>query len=165
MFQWFQKQWRELRKSMPGRRFQELHERRQASRQSPFRQRLGLGIGCLVVIAGIAMVPLPGPGWPIVLVGAGLLARESSRAARALDWVEVRFRGLLSWGVCRWQRASFGLRCIVVVIVLAVLGTGAWVVWRLTPLPERVDELLTDDSTPRLSPTNFALVTTATLCL
>jgi hypothetical protein len=111
------------------------------------------------------MMPLPGPGWPIVLLGAALLARESSRAARALDWLEVRFRRLLSWGVCRWQRAPFGLRCIAIVIALAVLGTGAWAVWSLTPLPERVYELLTDDSTPRLSPPLSALMTTATLCL
>src|SRR5687768_1026722 len=98
MLQYLKKQWRETICGRPGHRFQELHCRRQASRRSPRRRYVAIGIGGCVFVGGLVLMPLPGPGFPVVLVGAVLLARESSRAAQGLDWLELKCRHLMAWG-------------------------------------------------------------------
>jgi uncharacterized protein (TIGR02611 family) len=39
----------------------------------------------IVVLAGLALVPLPGPGWAIVFVGLGMLALEFEWAERLME--------------------------------------------------------------------------------
>lgn len=56
-------------------------------------------LGWVIVIGGLALVPLPGPGWAIVFVGLSLLATEFAWAARLKDRVQ---RQLADW-VLRWQ--------------------------------------------------------------
>jgi hypothetical protein len=104
MLKWLRKQWTDLRGDPPGCRFVELHRRRQKTRGNAARTRMHIGIAVFILILGIAMMPLPGPGLPIVLVGAALLARESSRAARALDWLEVKLRSCWAWSIGRWRQ-------------------------------------------------------------
>ena len=41
--------------------------------------------GFLVVLLGLIMIPLPGPGWLIVFLGLGILAREYVWAERLLN--------------------------------------------------------------------------------
>lgn len=49
--------------------------------------RAGVGLlGCGVVILGIILMPLPGPGTLIVLFGFAILATEFAGAARVKDW-------------------------------------------------------------------------------
>ncbi|MEO6712954.1 MAG: PGPGW domain-containing protein [Mycobacteriales bacterium] len=49
-------------------------------------------VGWLVVIGGLILVPLPGPGWAIVFVGLSLLATEFAWAARLKTWVQEQLR-------------------------------------------------------------------------
>jgi uncharacterized protein (TIGR02611 family) len=54
-------------------------------------RRLAIGVaGCVVVIVGLILVPLPGPGWAIVFAGVALLGTEFSWAARLLQAVRRR---------------------------------------------------------------------------
>jgi uncharacterized protein (TIGR02611 family) len=54
--------------------------------------RTGVGIaGGVVVIAGIIMIPYPGPGWLVLLAGLALLATEFERAQRVLTFVRTRY--------------------------------------------------------------------------
>jgi uncharacterized protein (TIGR02611 family) len=91
-------------------------------------------VGALLVVGGIALVPLPGPGWVIVFVGLGVLATEFAWAEHLLR----RLRGLVdTWTV--WVRAqSFAVRtglgagCLVAVVAALVgltyvIGTPSWV--------------------------------------
>jgi uncharacterized protein (TIGR02611 family) len=58
-------------------------------------KRLGVFIvGWLVVVVGLALVPLPGPGWAIVFVGLSILATEFTWAERLKHWVQ---RTLANW--------------------------------------------------------------------
>src|SRR6185295_19222455 len=41
-------------------------------------------VGAAVALLGLALVPLPGPGWLIVFLGLGILATEFSWAERLL---------------------------------------------------------------------------------
>jgi uncharacterized protein (TIGR02611 family) len=42
-------------------------------------------IGTALILIGLVLVPLPGPGWLIVAIGFGMLALEFDRAERALE--------------------------------------------------------------------------------
>ena len=44
-------------------------------------------LAILVVLAGLALVPLPGPGWAIVFVGLGMLALEFKWAENLMEKV------------------------------------------------------------------------------
>ena len=44
-------------------------------------------VGCSVVALGLVLVPFPGPGWLIVIVGLGILATEFAWAQRLLRMV------------------------------------------------------------------------------
>ena len=49
-------------------------------------RRIALTIaGFLVVLIGLILIPLPGPGWLIVFLGLGILAREYVWAERLLN--------------------------------------------------------------------------------
>jgi len=48
--------------------------------------------GLMLIVAGAVMLVTPGPGVPILLLGAMLIAGESRRAALALDRLELAVR-------------------------------------------------------------------------
>lgn len=50
--------------------------------------------GFLVLVAGIAMLPLPGPGWMVIALGLAILARDVAWADRALRYVRRRVPGV-----------------------------------------------------------------------
>jgi uncharacterized protein (TIGR02611 family) len=54
-------------------------------------RRIGITIaGFLVVLVGIVLIPLPGPGWLIVFAGLAILAREYVWAERLLNQAKRR---------------------------------------------------------------------------
>ena len=50
--------------------------------------------GVVVVVVGLVLVPLPGPGWLIVLGGIALLGREYESARRLHRWSMARLRSV-----------------------------------------------------------------------
>jgi uncharacterized membrane protein HdeD (DUF308 family) len=92
--------WRELRQGEPGRRFRARYERRHAKRRhAGGRKWAVIFAGALILVAGIVLLPLPGPGMLVVALGALLVAEESLTVARMLDALEVRGRAFIS----RWR--------------------------------------------------------------
>lgn len=49
-----------------------------------------MSIGSLLTLAGVAMLPLPGPGLPLVAIGLAILARDVAWADRLLGHVRDR---------------------------------------------------------------------------
>jgi hypothetical protein len=80
----------------PGRRFQNLFQRHHRPGRNVLARILALLGGTLVLAAGVFFLFAPGPGVLVLLLGAGLIARESEAAARLLDRVEVRIRGWIA---------------------------------------------------------------------
>jgi len=78
--------------------------------------------GIIVFAGGVVLCFIPGPGVPLIVIGAGLLADESRRIARAMDWMEIRARKVITWG-CRWWNGA-PKAAKHAVIVLAVLAAG-----------------------------------------
>jgi len=60
----------------------------------------------VLVAAGVVLCFIPGPGIPLIVIGAGLLADESRALARALDGLEVRARKVIARGRRWWRGAS-----------------------------------------------------------
>ncbi|MEH3067758.1 MAG: PGPGW domain-containing protein [Aeromicrobium erythreum] len=87
-------------------------------------------LGWAVVVVGIILWPLPGPGLLIILAGITILARQHAWARRVLDPLREKAVEAARFGVATWPR-----------IVLSALG-GVWlavlgVVWWVSPtIPE-----------------------------
>jgi uncharacterized membrane protein YbaN (DUF454 family) len=104
MLQRLKQTWRQLKRSSPGHRFRDLYQRRQRSRRAGAKRAFFLGGGLLTVAAGIASFPVPGvPSELIIVTGLGIFAQGSRRAARLLDWIELRLRGPLLWAWRIWS--------------------------------------------------------------
>lgn len=85
-------------------------------------------IGVGVIIGGIILLPLPGPGWLIIFAGLGILATEYEWAARLLRFARDRVVRWTRWTLTqpRWVRALLGLASLV---FLAGLAAAAWFVY------------------------------------
>lgn len=54
-------------------------------------RRVGIGIvGCLIVLVGIALLVLPGPGVLTIAAGLGFLSTEFECARRYMQWCRAR---------------------------------------------------------------------------
>jgi uncharacterized protein (TIGR02611 family) len=68
-------------------------------------------VGALVVVAGIILLPLPGPGWLVIFAGLGLLASEYEWAARLLRRARELVGRWTRWALRQplWGRALLGV--------------------------------------------------------
>ena len=95
MIQRLKKGWRELKQGEPGRRFRDRYERRRRERRHGGARKWSLIVaGVLLMIAGIVLLPLPGPGMVVIALGALLMAEESRLMAGGLDALECRARAI-----------------------------------------------------------------------
>ncbi len=89
MFEALQRHWRAFRDEPVGKRFQRRYRRR-AERPSGWLRKIGvLAAAAGLIIAGLAMLVLPGPGLLALLLAAVLIAEESLLAARLLDRADL----------------------------------------------------------------------------
>jgi uncharacterized protein (TIGR02611 family) len=96
-----------------------LRHSRVAKRARLFRARLnlfprlrlaykvGIGVvGVAVVIAGVILIPLPGPGWLVVFLGLAILGTEFPAAHRFNMWVQRKVRAVIGWFQARRARRA-----------------------------------------------------------
>lgn len=81
--------------------------------------RMTLGFG--VVILGIILMPLPGPGWLIVAGGLTILAKDVAWADRALRYIRKKVPGIPEDG--KIPRSSI---VTMTVITLAAVAASLW---------------------------------------
>jgi UPF0716 family protein affecting phage T7 exclusion len=92
MLKHLKQNWRRFKAGLPGRRFQQQFRLRQGFRSGAARKALFITAGILLAAAGIILLFVPGPGIIALLIGAVLIAQQSSLAARAFDRIEIRLR-------------------------------------------------------------------------
>ena len=51
-------------------------------------------VGAVVIVLGIILLPLPGPGWVVIFAGLGLLSTEYAWARRLLSWTRQKATSL-----------------------------------------------------------------------
>ena len=110
--------------------------RRIAARRSVdhgYRVAVGI-VGGLVVLAGLATIPLPGPGWLTVIAGLFVLASEFTWAERLLEFTKRHVRRWTEWvgRQAMWVKTLISLATAafvygVLVVTLHVFGIPGWV--------------------------------------
>ena len=85
--------------------------------------KIGIGVlGTLVVAVGIVLIPFPGPGWAIVILGLAIWALEFAWAKNLLEFTK---RHVQSW--TRWiARQSVPVRVLVGVVGLIFVSAIVW---------------------------------------
>jgi uncharacterized protein (TIGR02611 family) len=88
-------------------------------------------VGFTVVLLGLFLVPLPGPGWLVVFVGLGILASEFAWAERLLDYAKAKVRAWTGW--LRKQSLMTRLALGTATAVLVAAAVTGYVAWRGVP--------------------------------
>ena len=119
----------------PRRRFIEgVRERRERHRERSRIVRASVALaGFVVVLAGLAMIPLPGPGLLVTAAGLAVLALEFAWAERLLERT-VNKMGAASDTVKRASR----LQQVILVLLGALVGLAGLLVlyaWDVPILP------------------------------
>ena len=100
-----------------------VRERIRAGRTSRAVYRFVVALlGVAITLGGLLLVPLPGPGWLIVLAGLALLATEFEPARLLLEFARRTLQRWTSW----LARQGMGVRAGVGVGTLACVAAGLW---------------------------------------
>ena len=87
-------------------------------------------VGAAIVVVGVVLLPLPGPGWLIIFAGLGVLATEYVWAHRLSHRAHALVAGWTRWVLRQgwWARA---LITVAGLSFLAAVSVGAWQLSRL----------------------------------
>jgi uncharacterized protein (TIGR02611 family) len=98
----------------------------------PYRIVVGV-VGALIVALGIVAIPLPGPGWLIVIAGLFVLATEFLWAERLLEFTKAHVKRWTDWVTDQpvWVRVLLGAATAVfvfgvLVVTLHLTGVPNW---------------------------------------
>lgn len=89
MLDTLRQRYRAFRAHPAGERFQHRYRRRACRGGGAVRKLLTIVAALALIVAGIVLLVLPGPGLLLILLGAGLIAEESLLAARMLDRTDL----------------------------------------------------------------------------
>lgn len=91
--------------------------------------KIGIGVlGTLVVALGIVLIPFPGPGWAIVILGLAIWSLEFAWAKRLLDFTKRHVKSWTSW----IGRQSLGVRAVIGVVGMIFVAAIVWVSVKLS---------------------------------
>jgi uncharacterized protein (TIGR02611 family) len=75
-------------------------------------------IGFAIIVTGLALIPLPGPGWLIVFAGLAVLSTEFAWAERLLQFARNKVAGWTGWVI----RQPLGVRATIGLVGLAFVA-------------------------------------------
>lgn len=96
-------------------------------------------LGLVVVLGGLALVPLPGPGWALVILGLFIWASEFEKAQKVLEFVKRQVKRWNDWVMAQpiWLRLLLGL------LTAAFVAGIVWCVLWLWGIPAFVPDGIT----------------------
>jgi uncharacterized protein (TIGR02611 family) len=113
-----------------------IHDRLDRIRANPSGRlalKIGIGVlGGLVVAIGIVLIPFPGPGWAIVILGLAIWALEFAWARHLLEFTKRHVRSWTHWV----GRQSLPMRAVIGVAGMIFVS---FVVWASVKLSMGVD--------------------------
>ena len=92
MFERLRHQWHTFIHDPPGRRFALRHRRMSRASRAGGRALVVTLAAALLVLVGVPMLVLPGPGLLCLIVAAALFAERSRWAAQGMDQAELALR-------------------------------------------------------------------------
>ena len=85
-------------------------------------------LGAIVVAVGIVLIPFPGPGWAIVILGLAIWALEFAWARHLLEFTK---RHVQSW--THWVgRQSLPMRAVIGIVGMVFVAAVVWTSVRLS---------------------------------
>lgn len=101
----------------------EQTERSPTRRPSSLTRRVLIGVaGWFVLVAGVVMIPYPGPGWLVVFAGLAILAKEFTWADRVLQFAKRYYDAWLVW----LARQHIAVRLLVLAFTAAIVLATLW---------------------------------------
>ena len=85
-------------------------------------------LGVAIIVVGIILLPLPGPGWLIIFAGLGVLATEFEWASRLLGFARDQVGRWTDWVRAR-SRPVQALIGLAFLVLAAALAYAAWYVY------------------------------------
>lgn len=79
-------------------------------------------VGGIVTLAGLIMIPYPGPGWLVVFAGLAILSTEFVFAARLLTFARAKYDQWTDW----LQRQPVIIRVLVLAFTGLVIVVTLW---------------------------------------
>jgi uncharacterized protein (TIGR02611 family) len=110
-----------------GYRIKAVRRRARSSRVGLVVWRGGIiVVATLVILVGVVLLALPGPGWLVIFAGLGILATEFEWAARLLRFVRIQVSRWMRWVADqeRWAQVTLGV--VGLVVLAAVIGAAWW---------------------------------------
>lgn len=83
-------------------------------------------VGGAIVLLGLVLIPLPGPGWALVFVGVAVWATEFAWAQRLLRFGRDVLRRWTAWA----KRQSLMIRLLLGLVGLLVLAGAVYLGWQ-----------------------------------
>lgn len=80
--------------------------------------------GGIVLVAGIIMIPYPGPGWVVVFIGLSILSTEFDKARRIHDFAHAKYDAWQEW----LARQPGPIKAIFWLLTAAVVVVTVWLV-------------------------------------
>ena len=111
-----------------------VRERKQRHKERSKIYRASFAVAAVsVIVVGLALVPLPGPGWLITALGLAMLALEFDRAERVLELVLSRVEQV---GERAAKAGPLGKAVTVALFVAGVAGAiAAVLLWDIPFVP------------------------------
>ncbi len=124
----WKKSWKEFEKAPPGERFERMYRARKAS-GSP-AVRVGVIVaGILLIVGGVALLAIPGPGLLVIAFGGALIAQQFLFVARAFDRLELLLRKLQQGALAFWKKASTAVRAAILASATLVAAGASYVIY------------------------------------
>ena len=106
-----------------------LLDRIRAQRTGRIALRTGIGLlGAILIVGGLILVPLPGPGWLIVIAGLAVLAIEFAWAKDLLHFTRRQLRRWTGW----LRRRSWPVRTLIGLAGLVLVAAIIWASVRIS---------------------------------
>jgi uncharacterized protein (TIGR02611 family) len=107
-------------------RMSALRDRARSTRAGRIAWRTAVTVlGVAIIVGGIVLLPLPGPGWLIIFAGLGLLATEYEWASRLLRFARAKVSAWTDWVATR----SRPMQALIGLAGLLILAGALWVAY------------------------------------
>jgi uncharacterized protein (TIGR02611 family) len=81
----------------------------------------------VVILFGVVLLAIPGPGWLVIFAGLGILATEFEWAARLLRLVRAQVARWTRWATSQGRWLQLALGAVTLVVLAAVAAAGWWI--------------------------------------